>query len=80
MVQQPGAGHAVPVSSQVSLSIINVLGQRVRTVIDKQLAAGSYTLEWDGRDEVGQAVSTGVYFYRLEAGEYVATRKMLLLK
>jgi len=68
-------------SSAVQLEIFNVLGQRVRTLVDKKMAPGSYTLNWDSRNESGERVGSGVYFYRLttDAG-FLKTRKMILLR
>lgn len=65
---------------QVTLSVYNVLGQTVRTFDMGELEAASHTIEWDGRDANGQSVASGIYFYRLQAGEFVSTKKMMLLK
>jgi len=70
----------VPADGHVNVSIFNVLGQKVRTLVDRDCAAGRYEQEWDSRDDNGNPISTGVYFYRLTAGEQVLTKKMLLLK
>jgi len=66
--------------SQITLTIYNVLGQSVRTLIDDTPKAGSYRMTWDGTDQYGAPVSMGVYYYRLQAGDYSETKKMLLLK
>jgi hypothetical protein len=66
--------------SEVSLDIYNVLGQRVRNLIDAEQAPGDYSLVWDGTDREGRPVPTGVYVYRLKVGDLAQTRKMLLLK
>ncbi len=63
-----------------SLRIFNILGQGVRTLADMTMAPGRYTLIWDGRDESGQTVASGVYFCRLSAGEHHQVRKMVLLR
>ena len=65
---------------QTTLSIFNMLGQEVRTLVDKPQAPGSYTVIWDGTSGSGQPVATGVYFYRLSRGDDATTRKMVLLK
>ncbi|PWB74269.1 hypothetical protein C3F09_04115 [candidate division GN15 bacterium] len=70
----------LPSAMPVSLEIYNVLGQRVKTLVDATMAAGSHVAQWDGTDQYGGAVSTGVYFYRLVAGDQTATKKMMLLK
>ncbi|MCP4683847.1 MAG: T9SS type A sorting domain-containing protein [bacterium] len=66
--------------SSVSVEILNVLGQKVRTLVEDVLPAGAHTVKWDGKNDAGLSVSTGVYFYRITAGDFVETRKMLLLK
>jgi flagellar hook assembly protein FlgD len=64
----------------VNISIFNVLGRRVRILIDGSMPAGRHRAVWDGTDENGQAVTSGVYFYRMEAGQYRASRKMVLIR
>jgi flagellar hook assembly protein FlgD len=70
----------LPNPSHVTLTVYNIVGQRVITLVDGYREAGSHTVTWDGRSSSGNSVSSGVYFYRLEAGELVASRKMMLLK
>ena len=72
--------YNLPRRSNVRIEIFNLLGQRVQTLVDKEKPAGSYTVSWDGNSAKGQPVATGVYLYRLQAGDHVETRKMLLLK
>jgi hypothetical protein len=67
-------------NSPVELSIYNLQGQKVRTLVDSEQSSGPYQVEWDGRNEMGVQVSSGVYFYRFQAGSSVETRKMLLVK
>jgi flagellar hook assembly protein FlgD len=57
-----------------------MLGQKVRTLTSGSTPAGVYSLEWDGRDEMGQSVSTGVYLYTLSNGSTSITKKMALMK
>ncbi len=65
----------------VKLVIYNVMGQKVATLVDKPQAAGSYQLTWDSTNQYGMRVATGIYFYRLIAGDkFVKTNKMLLIK
>jgi hypothetical protein len=66
--------------ARVSLRIYDTAGRLVRVLIDEQREAGHYTEEWDGRDKSGHKVASGVYFYRVEAGEYTETKKMVLLR
>ncbi len=72
--------YALPKEVKVSLCIYNSLGQKITTLIDKKQAAGFYRARWSARDQFGNAVSSGVYFYRLEAGDFVSTKKMLFIK
>jgi flagellar hook assembly protein FlgD len=64
----------------VSLIVYNILGQRVRTLVNAPMTAGRYSIAWDGRNEAGSVLSSGVYFYRLQAGATALVKKMLLLK
>lgn len=72
--------YTVPTRSSVQLDLFNILGQNVRTLVDESKPAGEYKAFWNGRDNRGQPVSTGVYLYRLRVGNAVLTKKMLLLK
>jgi hypothetical protein len=70
----------LPARARVSLEVFNLLGQKVRTLAREYKAAGTYQIDWNGRDENGKQVATGVYFYRLQAEDYVAVKKMMLMK
>lgn len=63
-----------------TLIIYNVLGQKVRTLVDEEKSPGSYQVIWDGKNEKGSEVSSGIYFYRIQAGSFIKTAKMSLLK
>jgi hypothetical protein len=67
-------------SGKVKLVIYNVLGQRVRELINENRPAGYHKILWDGKNAAGQAVATGVYIYRLETPDGALSRKMLLIK
>jgi hypothetical protein len=67
-------------TGQVRLEIFNVLGQKVRTLIDNLYPAGSHSVIWDAADDDGRKVSSGVYLYRLENGEESFTRRMTFIK
>ncbi|MCK4572974.1 MAG: T9SS type A sorting domain-containing protein, partial [candidate division Zixibacteria bacterium] len=71
---------SLPGRCAVSLTIHNILGEKVRTLINKELAAGAYTLEWDGRNDDGTPAATGIYLYRIQTDSGSISRKMLLLK
>lgn len=62
------------------LSIYNLKGQLVKTLVDGQLTEGMHNAVWNGKDNNNRSVASGVYFYRLKAGSYVSTRKMILTK
>jgi choice-of-anchor B domain-containing protein len=66
--------------SRVILKVYNILGQEVRTLANEFQPAGEKSVVWNGRDDTGQMVSSGVYLYRLKAGNEVQTRKMVLLQ
>jgi hypothetical protein len=72
--------YQLPKASHVSLKIWNILGQEIRTLVDEDKEAGFYTLQWDARDNLDRRVASGVYLYRIEAGDFRMTRKMLILR
>ncbi len=72
--------YEIPRAGNVSLKIFNVLGHSVKTLVDGQKPAGRYTVTWDGADNAGRVVSNGAYFYRLTGNDFVAVKKMLLLR
>jgi hypothetical protein len=71
---------SLPHDSPVTLKIYNILGQAVNTLIDGVLPAGNHTVIWNGRNEKGSDVVSGVYFYRIKAQDFEATKKMTLLR
>jgi photosystem II stability/assembly factor-like uncharacterized protein/endonuclease/exonuclease/phosphatase family metal-dependent hydrolase len=73
-------GYQIPTVSEVQLSIFNLLGQRVRLLVNKRQLAGRYQVSWVGRDDSGRQLSSGIYIYRLQAGGFMQSRKLLLLK
>jgi len=72
--------YQLPEGGQTWLCVYNVLGQRVRVLVRERQEAGYYRATWDGADEYGRPVSSGVYLCRLESGSFAQTRRMLLLK
>ncbi|HPG81862.1 MAG TPA: FlgD immunoglobulin-like domain containing protein [bacterium] len=70
----------LPASEEVKLIIYNTRGQIVRHLAERRYEAGRHTLNWDGRDNDGNRVPTGVYVYRIKAGDHIAARKMTLVK
>ena len=73
-------GYQLPEAGRVRLAVYNLLGQEVRALVDERREAGSFTAAWDGTDNLGRQVASGVYLYRMQAGDFTATRRMLLLK
>jgi hypothetical protein len=65
---------------QTKVAIYNVRGQLIRLLLDEDKEPGRYMLNWDGRNNRGERVGSGLYLYRMEAGDFVSTRKMVLLK
>lgn len=72
--------YRIPSASNVNLTVYNSLGKVVQTLVNKSLPAGEYSVRWNGRDQLGNKVSSGMYFYRIQAGDYTKTRKMILMK
>jgi hypothetical protein len=72
--------YALPKTSEVKIQIYNILGQKVRNLVDEPQKPGYKMIHWDGKDDSGKEVSSGVYFYRIEAGNFVKCKKMILLK
>jgi hypothetical protein len=66
--------------AQVKIDIFNIVGQKVRTLVDDEMKAGVYLADWDGKDDNGSSVSSGIYFYRMQAGDFSDTKKMVLVK
>ncbi|MBI5471905.1 MAG: T9SS type A sorting domain-containing protein [Ignavibacteriae bacterium] len=73
-------GYQLPTNARVVLKIYNINGQEVRTLVNELQPAGSFTATWDGRATNGFAVASGIYFYRLIAGSFAETKKMILLR
>ncbi|MEJ2720337.1 MAG: beta-propeller fold lactonase family protein, partial [bacterium] len=70
----------IPADGHVTLNVYDVAGRLVRTLVDEKRRANRYTVMWDGRDNRGTPVASGVYFYRILAGKYRATKKMVVVK
>jgi hypothetical protein len=76
-IEIPGReGEEVP----VRLEVFNLRGQRIRTLVDGSRSPGAHVVSWDGRDEHGEHAGSGVYLYRLTAGEFTATKKMVMVQ
>ncbi len=77
---QMNLSYQIPRSGPVSITIYNITGQQVRTLVDKDMSPGYYTAGWDGRDQAGSSISSGVYFIRLLSGGTALTQKILKIK
>lgn len=72
--------YSLPTRAYVVIEIFNIAGSRVAMLVNEELSAGVHTTSWDGTNENGQPMGSGVYFYRLQADDYSQTRRMVLLK
>ena len=72
--------YQLPEPRDVTLVVYNILGQTVKSLVNDMQASGRYSIQWDGRNDLGNTVATGVYFFRLQAGDFVDVKKMMFLK
>ena len=85
---QTSISYAIAQNASVKLTIYNILGQKISTLVDEQKVSGVYSVSWNGKNDAGAQVASGLYFYRLEAKHtqngnqriFVDAKKMLLLK
>jgi len=70
----------LPITSTVEITIYNLMGQKLRTLISDEKEAGSYHVSWDAKDDKGNLVSSGIYLYKMKAGDLVQTHKMLFIR
>ncbi|MCI0552868.1 MAG: DUF5050 domain-containing protein, partial [Anaerolineae bacterium] len=73
-------GFNLPEASKVKLAIYDINGREVRTLVNESQSAGEQRVVWDGLDQLGRKVISGIYIYRIQTGEYVQSRKMLLIR
>lgn len=76
---QTSISYQLPVFSKVTLKVYDVLGQEVRTLVSENMPVGYHSVVWDGRNELGRKVTSGIYFYRLKAGDNFSQVKKLSL-
>mgnify|MGYP006168891039 CR=1 FL=1 len=72
--------YQVQLSGDVTLNIYDILGNKIKTLIDEPKAIGDYEIKWNGTNQIGDRLSSGQYFYQLKIGDFVSTKKMVLLK
>jgi hypothetical protein len=70
----------IPNRVHVTIRIFNVLGQQIRILLNQEKEPGKYIIHWDGKDQYGNQVPSGVYFYSMEAGTFKQIRKMILIR
>ena len=71
---------SIPQNSFVNLGVYNILGQKVRTLLSKEMNAGNFEITWNGENDFNEKLSSGIYFYRIDAENFNQTKKMILLK
>ena len=71
---------AIPEQGNMNLKVYDILGRHVKTLASGNYAPGNYSIIWDATDDSGHMVSAGLYFYRIQAGKFSATKRMMLLK
>ncbi|HRX76714.1 MAG TPA: FlgD immunoglobulin-like domain containing protein, partial [Candidatus Cloacimonadota bacterium] len=64
----------------VKVMVYNLKGQLVKNLVDTELSSGNHQIVWDGRDDRGSSVASGIYLYRMESSNFTATNKMMLMK
>lgn len=72
--------YEIPVASHVVLTIYDLLGNEIKTLVNKQESSGIKTVVWDATNQANEAMSTGVYLYQIQAGKFIQTKKVLLVK
>lgn len=73
-------GYQLSERKRVVIALYDLLGRRVATLVDEEQPAGAHEVRWDGRSDSGASVASGVYFYRMQAGDFLATRKLTLVR
>ncbi len=71
---------SLPNEGYAELSIFDMTGQKIATLLNEHMQAGNYKVQWDGSTELGNKISSGMYLYRLRTGDFVSSKKMILLK
>lgn len=72
--------YSITEDTDVTINIFDIMGRKIKTLVDENQTSGTYQVTWDGKNDQGVSVSSGIYFYRIKAGDFVQTRKMSLLK
>ena len=72
--------YDIPEVAQVTLEIFNIAGQKVRTLAQGQHEPGRYRIQWDATNDFGKTLSSGMYIYRIQAGDFISVKKLILMK
>ena len=72
--------YQLPIASDVQLVVYDILGEKIKTIVNERLERGRYKVTWDGRNDAGLPVSSGIYMFRFEAADFTRIHKMTLLK
>jgi len=72
--------YDLPEDTFVSITIYDVMGRSIRTLMNVKQSAGFHSIRWDAKNNIGEGVSAGMYIYMIQAGEFRSTKKMVLLK
>ncbi len=72
--------YSIPVDSYAQIIIYDIVGNEVKTLVNEYKIYGQYSILWDGTDNSEESVGGGIYFYKLQTGDFIQTRKMVLLK
>jgi len=70
----------IPAAQKVKIMVYNVLGQKVRSLVSEEFNGGSHVINWDGRNDFGHRLPSGVYIYRIKAGNFIEAKKMMMVK
>ena len=73
-------GFTIPKPQHVRIIIYDSMGHIIRRLVDRHMGAGFHQVEWDGRNDKGELIASGVYFYQLSASKQVVAKKMILLR
>jgi len=72
--------YSLKENAKVSINIYNIKGQKVKQLVSDQISVGQHSVIWNGKDDNGKSVSSGIYFYKMQTGRYTSTKKMILIK
>ena len=71
---------SLPEKGEVSIVIYNIMGEKVKTLVAGEMEVGTHTVHWNGKNDAGFSIASGIYFYRMQAGEFTQTKRLTLLK